>query len=361
MIGRTIGHYQIIDKLGQDEQGWACGWYDRRDLITQDHRPPATVLEPALSRSLVILVMFLVQNLLFACSPTRPEDGTWRLGAELSRSRSRAVVETVSGRIFVIGGVFYVTPSGVSSPTEIYDPSSDTWSDGASIPTARVGAASGVYGGKVYVFAGSRYINECTAILEIYNPESDSWSSGSAVPDTLDLVVGAFYQNRYYLFGYDRFAATTSIWVYDPVLDSWAPEPTYLPDSAHHPETVEVYRDKLCLALIGTILVFDVQDSTVEPFAAIENGRFDSIQGVVNDSWVLTGGWSLIPWEERVMTDETSVLRGSRWIDMDPLPKPVYGASTCTVGNRLYVMGGLIPSADYYELPTRYVQILTVR
>jgi hypothetical protein len=302
----------------------------------------------------VATITLLITSLLIACSPTHPEEDGWVLGAELHWPRVCGVAEEVSGRIYVIGGCFRVSSiDGITSPTEIYEPATDSWSEGASLPTPRDEMASGIYNGRIYVFGGMNHENRISSALEIYDPAADNWTIGSSIPDTLTNVVGAFYQDRYYLFGYHYYHPNTHVWTYNPATDIWDSSPLILSEALRCPTAVEIYCDKLCLSLGFTIVSFDTGDGSLQTITDIELIRLELAQGVVGKKWICTGGCflNMDDWTTEAR-GETAIFDGETWTDADPLPIPVWGAATCTLGNKFYLISGSV---------TQTVQILTVR
>jgi len=110
-----------------------------------------------------------------------------------------ATATLADGRIMVAGGGS-LPPPGVASVTNsaasIFNPATSTWSATAAMSEQRLGARAVTVSGKVYVFGGMRwcsipsgYTGCNTRTTEIWNPATGTWSAG---PEVAQGPIGAY-------------------------------------------------------------------------------------------------------------------------------------------------------------------------
>lgn len=135
------------------------------------------------------------------------------------------------GKIYLFGGV---GPNGITAGTTwAYDPGSNAWTTGLpAMPFARSGAAVATApDGSIYVAGGSppgRYV--AMARLDRYDPVSETWQTLAPMPSPRADAASAFgADGDLYVFGGitnpppgHPVTSTTSIYRYDPTLDSWS-------------------------------------------------------------------------------------------------------------------------------------------
>lgn len=157
---------------------------------------------------------------------------TWTAKADLpfaEATRQSAVVRTVGGKIYFIGGMV-TGANDIKDEVYEFNPTINSWTEKTSMPTGREDMGSAVIDGKIYVFGG---LSNTTPLkmLEVYDPTADSWDTTKAdMPDTKCLGdFGAACGGKIYaigsqtdLVGYPVLHPNTTVYCYDPTLDSWS-------------------------------------------------------------------------------------------------------------------------------------------
>lgn len=161
-----------------------------------------------------------------------PATNTWAQKADLPIAVQSPMVRSVGGKLYCIGGQG-VAPTYTKYPdTYEYDPDTNAWTKMADMPTAREDAASCVIDGKIYVFGGLTNGAGLTPVkvLEIYDPGTNTWDATKAdMPDFKHFGdPGAAYDGKAYavgasnsVAGYESLTPSNTVYVYDPVGDSW--------------------------------------------------------------------------------------------------------------------------------------------
>jgi N-acetylneuraminic acid mutarotase len=195
-----------------------------------------------------------------------PSTDTWTLKTSMTNFRSHLISETVNGKIYAIGGLFY---NFVTSWNEEYDPATDTWSSVTSMSTLRYAFCSAVVDGKIYAIGGidtssflssveeydpaadswtpkasmstARSYFTCSAVngkiyaiggwdgtdvlktVEEYDPATNTWSTKTSLPFTRSDTASAIVDGKIYVFGgWSGSLYMSQVWEYDPVADDWS-------------------------------------------------------------------------------------------------------------------------------------------
>lgn len=148
-------------------------------------------------------------------------------------NRSSAMV--FSDRVYIVGGRL---GTEVSDKTWEYDPTNDTWTERAPYPGGKFsGLSTFVVDGIGYAGMGGIGNNQSKEFYA-YDPANDSWSKIADFPGDY-----RFYSNSFELFcngfiiGGDGLetqvvdgvstTATSEVWRYDPIMDSWTQMPNF--------------------------------------------------------------------------------------------------------------------------------------
>jgi N-acetylneuraminic acid mutarotase len=117
-----------------------------------------------------------------------PSTGSWSATGNLNVARaSYDAVLLPSGKILVAGGCIKTCVSGNTATAELFDPTSGVWSKTGSMKTARVYFGMVLLSnGKVLAVGGctGQNSNGCTGVTsaaEIYNPATGTWSATNAM------------------------------------------------------------------------------------------------------------------------------------------------------------------------------------
>jgi N-acetylneuraminic acid mutarotase len=213
------------------------------------------------------------------------ETKTWRRLAPLPEGRFWHDATTINGKVYVAGGNNEATINGV--PTDIgtntlfvYDPATNAWSRKANMPVNRrqvvrqAGLSGALYvyvgdhfwkynqwedkwislplppsghgdgvmravGDKIYLTGGRKVNPDLSGSynpeLDVYDPATRTWTVKSPLPAAYnDLDDGAFaasFNGKLWVGGgalVDNGGPASSIYVYDPLTDTWAAGPTML-------------------------------------------------------------------------------------------------------------------------------------
>ncbi len=143
------------------------------------------------------------------CYKLNASTGLWSAIAPLPIRRVMSTVQTVNGKIYIIGGHSALTPTfTVQAPVLEYDPVANTYIPKANTPKPVFGAGSFVYNGRIFVLGGgTTAFTTSIDTIQIYDPASDLWTvsttktpypaltSGVAAVDNTVLFVGGVRYN----------------------------------------------------------------------------------------------------------------------------------------------------------------------
>ncbi len=279
-------------------------------------------------------------------TPCIGSSGTWTSKTPIPTKRYMFVSETVSGKIYVIGGydgAYYAT-------NEEYDPVADSWSTKTPMSQAREGSASGVVDDKIYVIGGNgsgvHYRN-----VEEYDPAANSWSSKTPIPVYFEQGAGAAVNGKVYAIGgFDGTQVLNTVWEYDPVADSWI-EKNPMPTARNYIQA-SVVDGKIYVIggadgtqALSTVEAYDPVADTWMTKAAMPVARHSGLNIAANGKIYYIGG----------STFSTEVLEydpaSDTWTNCDgtcnPMPTGRVYLNGSVAGGKVYAISGQIEGGGY--------------
>jgi len=161
------------------------------------------------------------ENIVFNGSLSYDPDlsASWSIMAPMSTERRGAGVAAVGNMVYAVGGAQPDFPYGwiPLSTNEVYDVANNTWSAAKPMPTARDLASAAVVGGRIYVIGGIQYMSPVPSNEE-YDPVSNTWTTKKPMPPAA---------SPYYFFGFGvahgKIYAVNpfATFEYDPASDTW--------------------------------------------------------------------------------------------------------------------------------------------
>lgn len=162
-----------------------------------------------------------------ACDPV-----TW-----LCSERAQLPTGTAGASAVEMGGLLYVTggrdSQGVLDRLIVYRPSADEWAPKRSMPSPRWNHMSAALGGRVYVFGGVVGTGSARRVLAdvlAYAPDRDQWEHVGTMPEAVQSAAVAMIDGKVYLIGgrtetyatvTTNSAASTAVHEFDPETESW--------------------------------------------------------------------------------------------------------------------------------------------
>ena len=274
-----------------------------------------------------------------------PATDKWTKKQPMPRPAHHAALAAANGKIYVMGG--FVAPSDTALPLGAawqpidnawqYDPAADSWKSLPPLPTKRGSAVAVEAGGKIYTIGGAttmegRVLDDSRGRLgeskdpfftafgparvlsvnEVYDPATNKWETRQPMSVPRNHAFAGAVNGKIYVIGgrtgqgFILTATNTDVVEeYDPLSDSWnAPKermPTARSGGVSGTDGRRIY------VAGGEVTTQEL----VGAFRAIE--AYDP----------LTDSWSTLP----------------------PMPMPRHGAAGAVIGNRLYLVSGMIQSA----------------
>jgi N-acetylneuraminic acid mutarotase len=176
-----------------------------------------------------------------------PEKDEWSPLAALPTARGGAAAAVADGKIYLFGGATVSANSSdvtiqpkrrhtVLGTVEAYDPKTNSWHARAALPTPRNHAMVATVGGKIYVIGGriaSAFAQDGsdTDVVEAYDPARNLWSRPlERMPLARSAASVAMWRNRIVVAGGETssttgVAASGAVETYDPEKNQWTALP----------------------------------------------------------------------------------------------------------------------------------------
>jgi N-acetylneuraminic acid mutarotase len=246
------------------------------------------------------------------CYKLNAAGGLWSAIAALPLQRALPAVQTVNGKIYIIGGYSSTNPFTVQPAVLEYDPVANTYTTKSNMPLAVFGAGSFVHDGRIWVLGGGTTAFTTSAtVIQIYDPATDRWTaSNSATPYTAWAQGVAVVGNTALFVGGVRYTSGQGLF------GAWAYKGTISGDN------------------ITWTQIADYPDGSVMRFSAGSDGS----------KMYFSGGYNSASQNNGPPSGKTYAYDPGQdaWIIMDQKPTPVYFASQLIFDGteNLYMVGG---------------------
>ncbi len=273
-----------------------------------------------------------------------PATDKWTKKQPMPKPAHHAALAAANGKIYVMGG--FVAPSETALPLGAawqpidnawqYDPVADSWKSLPPLPTKRGSAVAVEVGGKIYAIGGATTMegrvlddsrgrleskdpfftafgpSRVLSVNEVYDPATNKWETRQPMSVPRNHAFSAAVNGKIYVIGgrtgqgFILTATNTDVVEeYDPLSDSWNTPKERMPTARSG--GVSGTDGRRIYVAGGEVTT----QQLVGAFRAIE--AYDP----------LTNSWSTLP----------------------PMPMPRHGAAGAVIGNRLYLVSGMIQSA----------------
>ena len=262
-----------------------------------------------------------------------PGSDKWTKKTSMPRPAHHAAVAASNGKIYVCGG--FVAPE--KSPLPIgaawqpidnvweYDPAADSWKALAPLPGKRGSALAVEAFGKIHLIGGATtvegskapfftFMGPCNVLSEnlVYDPATDKWESRKPMAVPRNHAYGGIVNNKIYVIGgrighaFIMSASNTdAVEEYDPANDMWSVPKERMPT----PRSGGAW---------GT------------------DGRRIYVAGGEVTTKQLVGAFRAIEAYDPAINS---------WMTLPPMPMPRHGVAGAVIGNRFYLVSGMIQSA----------------
>jgi N-acetylneuraminic acid mutarotase len=262
-----------------------------------------------------------------------PATDRWTKKSPMPRPAHHAALASANGKVYVLGG--FVPPKGTALPVGAawepidnaweYDPATDAWKPLAPLPGKRGSAVAAEVGGKIYVIGGATTMEGSkdpfftffgpARVLgnnDMYDPATNKWQSRASMSVPRNHAFSGVVNGKIYVIGGRTGHAfilsatnTDVVEEYSPLSDTWnAPKermPTARSGGASGSDGRRIYvagGEVTTKELIGAYRAVEVYDPP-------------------------TNSWGKLP----------------------SMPMPRHGLAGAVIGNRFYLVSGMIQSA----------------
>src|SRR6476660_8687043 len=274
-----------------------------------------------------------------------PATDKWTKKQPMPKPAHHAALAAANGKIYVMGG--FVAPTETALPLGAawqpidnawqYDPVADSWKSLAPLPTKRGSAVAVEVRGKIYTIGGATTMegavlddsrgrlgelkdafftafgpSRVLSVNEVYDPATNKWETRQPMSVARNHAFGAAVNGKIYVIGGRTghgfiLAATNTDVVeeYDPLSDTW-----------------NLPKERMPTARSGGVTGTD--------------GRRIYVAGGEVTTQQLVGAFRAI---------EAYDPMTNSWSTLPPMPMPRHGAAGAVIGNRLYLVSGMIQSA----------------
>ena len=288
-------------------------------------------------------------------SNSQPIHDEWISMASMHTSRYDFGMETVNGKIYIIGGN---GKDGDLNSVEEYDIKADQWSIKESMPTARSNLQTVLLDGKIYAIGGNTDLLSSHAV-EQYDPAADKWIQLSPLNYSREYFKAVAFDGKIYVFGgSDGGTLTSSVEEYNPSTNTWT-EKSPMPVPKMHFQT-EVINGKIYI--IGGLNPVDgvgpaVNTTSVEVYDPVKNEwtqkspmktpRFSFQTEIVEGKIYAMGG----------INDQVNALSSveeydpstDRWSSKKDMNLARSRFQTAVVNGKIIAIGGTKRAGDYSE------------
>jgi hypothetical protein len=241
--------------------------------------------------------------------PTADIAERWKELAPLPEARQGMAAVAFDGNIYTLAGK---GPDGVSGSVFRYLPEEDRWETLSDKPTPVTDVEGVVIGEKVYIPGGETVDGKPTDILEIYDPRQDTWETGTPLPQALSAYALADFEGKMYLFGgWDGEDAVDSVWIYEPISGDWE-KGAKMQIASQHASAVMLTKE---IVVLG---------------GHSGDKRISSV-------------YAFYPSRDNLDDDDP-------WVDLSGLPEGRYDFGAATLGDSIYIFGGMIESENKEDL-----------
>ena len=290
--------------------------------------------------------------------------GVWVDGDSMRSARCSFGTAVVNGKIYVIGGrILKLGKLAVAKTVEVYDTAKHQWDTTRSLGTARHSPMVAVAGEKIYVLGGFDALGSPINTIEQYDPATNTWTpfgqmpfargggAACAVGDKLYCVGGSEYNSAI-----GEFVARKSIDIFNVKTAAWSKGPLLGYARADH--QVVASRGKIYVfggaggiddsvanseqTVLQNVEAFDTLGTSSNDVTSLLSPRFQFAAATLGNILYIMGGMrddigQILPGMEtfNVATLESTNLSAS-------LPMPRFGAQAVGLNGRIYYMGGLV-------------------
>ncbi len=292
-------------------------------------------------------------------APAASTESPWQERAQMPTRRAYLALTTVEGRILAIGGR---SPEGVTAAMEAYDPVNDVWTRESDKPTPGAYISAATIGTDVYVPGGCDAEGTPTRAVDVYDAQAGSWREDSRdavtapLPEPRCAYALAALDERLYLFGgWDGERYVTTVYVYDPQMNTWA-EGTPM-HTGRGLAAVAVLYGRLYVVggydgerELTTCTIYDPAEGTWEECASLAVGRGGlGLVSLSGQLYAIGGGGrtSYLGFNERYNPDDDT------WSVVEtPLVEEWRSPGVVVFDTAIYAIGGW--SGDYLSLNQAY-------
>jgi N-acetylneuraminic acid mutarotase len=219
--GRVAANYALVNDAIRFST-FGNFWTDRAPLPATRQRPASASVSGSLYLIGGLNSSGTAQRSVFGYSPT---SNSWTTKALLPAARYGTGAAAISGKIYVPGGLDLN-----GKPTRslyAYAASTNSWATRAMIPVASGCGGSAAIGGKLYVFSGCTLLSTggqvSAALLHRYDPITNTWTKLPSAPESHFSPVVAVLNGRLYVVGGNGASgsAIARVDMYDPATNSW--------------------------------------------------------------------------------------------------------------------------------------------
>ncbi len=239
----------------------------------------------------------------------------WTTGPPIPTRRGWLGADRIDDKIYVAGGKTYRPPPERKAygndyhftsrdNMEVLDLNTQTWSTKTPMPAGpRAGLSVVACKGKIWAIGGNTMLYQDQRVVdrvEVYHPDSDTWEDGPTLPLPIQGPSVASHNDLIYLTG--------------GISDA---------------DAQNQFRDET--------YVLDPDVGRWENLAPVPTGRESSGVTVHNGHIYTFGGKDA---QHKTPAAEVYDIAADRWFVADPMPVGCCWLDACTVGDRLFTMGG---------------------
>jgi peroxiredoxin/N-acetylneuraminic acid mutarotase len=281
-------------------------------------------MSAVLQRGSSILAVIATSLIFATAAPAQMPPSPWKKAAPFPEADEELYGVAVDGKLYVIGGWGEGKARGANYE---YDPATDKWTKKTSMPRPAHHAALATYNGKIYVCGGFA-APEQTQVptggawqpiddMWEYDPAADSWKTLAPLPGKRGAAVAVEAGGKIYVIG----GVTTVAGSKDPFFTFFGPCQVLSTNDVYDPATNK-WESRKPMAVPRN-----------HAFAGAVNGKIYVIGGRTGHGFILSATNTDVVEEYNPVADMWSVPK-------ERMPTPRSGGAWGTDGRRIYCAGG---------------------
>jgi len=322
-----------------------------------------------------LLILFTAILLTTNC---REDKSVWELKAPMSVNRAFHSIAAIDKKIYVFGGsTGKKSEFRDTTSSEMYDPQKNKWTGIAPMPEPVTTACAISIDREIYIIGGQQHtFSKRVNKVFLYDPDSNEWTYKSQLNIARAFHCVATLDNKIYAIGgresdseiktksrdslavytIEEYDINTNKWIIKKVL----PFRHFTIGAATINNKIYILSDTINNFSLGKSAILEEYDplkNTLKILAPMTTSKYDAAMAVANNRVYVFGGWN----KHSLASVEEYNPELDKWTNKSNLPFDIQNSQAISIGNRIYICGGIIYPKDGNEKKDFMIEYLPVK